>query len=134
MLVLNCLLLMIVFSLTINSAIVIAQTSTTFPLARERITEANAADLDVLAAWEAHTGAAYSLAFHPRGITLLSGGEDSAVRLWDMRTAQALRAFEGHQAPVHAVAYSLDGRLVAAGSDWQHDPPSLCGMPPVGKK
>ncbi|MCP4550221.1 MAG: WD40 repeat domain-containing protein, partial [bacterium] len=41
---------------------------------------------------------------------------DRAVRLWDIATAAELRRFEGHSRGVEAVAFSPDGKTLAAGS------------------
>ena len=62
-----------------------------------------------------HTGPVYSLAFAPDGRCLLSGSEDTSLRLWDLEVGQSLLVLEGHTGVVRAVALSHDGKWVATG-------------------
>jgi RNA polymerase sigma factor (sigma-70 family) len=61
-----------------------------------------------------HEGVA-SIRFSPDGRTLVSGGYDRTVRLWDVATCKQRRRFLGHDGLVQTVAISDDGRLVASG-------------------
>jgi RNA polymerase sigma factor (sigma-70 family) len=51
-----------------------------------------------------------SVAFSPDGKTVLSGGEDHAVHLWDVATGKRIRTLQGGP----AVAFSPDGKTVAS--------------------
>lgn len=63
-----------------------------------------------------HTGRVDSVAFHPDGRTLVSGG-DVTARLWDLATRQTTTVLTG-EAWVVSMALSPDGRTLAvAGSD-----------------
>jgi WD40 repeat protein len=74
--------------------------------------------------WDAESGAAVlardglpeaqAVAFSPDGRYLASGHWDQAVRLWDARTGREVRRFAGHAGQVWAVAFSPDGRRLAA--------------------
>ncbi len=54
------------------------------------------------------------VAFAPGGKALVSCGADETIRLWDLTTGKELRRFQGHEAHVWAVAFSADGRTLAA--------------------
>ena len=55
-------------------------------------------------------------AFDPKGTRVLSGNNDSTMRLWDMETGRCLRIFTGHTASVESVAWSADQRRALSGS------------------
>jgi hypothetical protein len=82
-----------------------------------------------------HTGAILALAFAPSSATLLSGGGDSTVRLWDVATHASRGApLAGHTNPVRAVRFSPDGATFATGGyecgrSWRTDTAAQTGAP-----
>jgi len=63
-----------------------------------------------------HNGRVWSIAFSPDGRTLVSGGEDLTVRLWDVATGECVAEWSAHTDWVRSVAFSPDGRSVATAS------------------
>jgi roadblock/LC7 domain-containing protein len=61
-------------------------------------------------------GPTLSAAFSPDGSLLVTGHNDTIVRLWDITTGGLRGLLRGHMQPVWAVAFSPDGRLVASAS------------------
>ena len=58
-----------------------------------------------------------SFAFSSDGRSLLSGGPDGTVHLWDIVTGAELAKFTGHTGSVNAVAFSPLGKTAASISD-----------------
>ncbi len=64
-----------------------------------------------------HTGSILTLAISPDGRFLVSGGQDSTVKIWDLRTGNILRTLYGHNAKITSVAISPDSRFIASAAD-----------------
>ena len=66
-----------------------------------------------------HIGAVTSVAFHPDGHTIASGGgyDDRTIRLWNANTGELLNTLEGHTDYVTSVAFHPDGHTIASASD-----------------
>ncbi len=57
-----------------------------------------------------------SFAFSPDSKTIVSGGGDKTVRLWNTRTGGNIETLTGHTEAVSAVAYSPDGGTIVSAS------------------
>ena len=56
-----------------------------------------------------------SVAFHPNGEQLVTGGRDGRVKIWDRRTGRILRTLPGHRGLVSSLAFRpTDGRYLAS--------------------
>ena len=69
-----------------------------------------------LAEHEGHSRAVYSIAFHPDGSLVASGGFDAVTRLWDCRTGRNVLTLQGHAYGVLSAAFSPNGHYVATGA------------------
>jgi len=66
-----------------------------------------------------HDGIVTSLRFHPDGKTLLSGGVDGLIKVWDLATGDERLTLRAHEAPITSLAISADGTsVVSAQQDW----------------
>ncbi|TDL15066.1 WD40 repeat-like protein [Rickenella mellea] len=64
-----------------------------------------------------HFNGVYSAAYSPDGETIVSGGHDSTIRVWDVRTGRlALKLDNGYSGTVHSVTISPDGKQIVSGS------------------
>src|SRR5580765_3837018 len=73
---------------------------------------------------EGHSGGIVSLAFSPDGKTLASAGvtvfgsaPENNIRLWDSATGKNIRVFEREGFPVRCIAFSPEGKMLAACGD-----------------
>jgi WD40 repeat protein len=58
----------------------------------------------------------HAVAFSHDGRTLVTGGRDGTVSLWEVATGALRRRFHGHTADVGKLAFSADGRTLASAS------------------
>ncbi len=66
-----------------------------------------------------HEDGVFSVAISTDGKTIVSGGEDGTVRLWDNSGKAIGKPIKAHQGWVNSVAISTDGQtIVSGGSDW----------------
>jgi WD40 repeat protein len=63
---------------------------------------------------DGHRGPVWSAAF--AGNRLLTAGEDSWVRVWDLASGKEMQRFDGHTHVVYTLAVSPDGRRALSGS------------------
>ena len=69
-------------------------------------------------AFERHPGVVYTVAWHPVGDLLISGGSDGRLRWWEVQRGECVREQEAHQGTVQALKVSPDGsRLASCGDD-----------------
>ncbi|MFM7172006.1 MAG: WD40 repeat domain-containing protein, partial [Caldilinea sp.] len=65
-----------------------------------------------------HQGGVSSVDFSPNGQTIVSGGEDGTVRIWNAADLQPQQLFFNHIGAVTALNFSPDGqRIVSGGED-----------------
>jgi WD40 repeat protein len=57
-----------------------------------------------------HTAAVLAVCVTPDGRRVVTGGSDSTVRVWDLRTQACLHTMTGHHGPVGSVCVTPDGR------------------------
>ena len=62
-----------------------------------------------------HSSGVKSVAFSPDGDTLVSGGWDGSIGLWDVRVPEQNQTFHAHEGGVNSVAFSHDGFTLASG-------------------
>ena len=94
----------------------------------------NAANLKLVRALEC-PDAVVSAAFSPDGRFAITGTMDNTLQLWDVKSGQRLRVFEGHTSEIKSVAFSPNGRFALSASadstailwelDWDYEFPSI---------
>lgn len=67
--------------------------------------------------WIAHAGPANRIEFHPDGSFVVSGGEDSAIRFWEIPQPKVFCELKGHEKGVTSVRFSADGTSLLSSSN-----------------
>lgn len=65
--------------------------------------------------YQGHTGPVYTVAWSPDGTRIASGGNDSTVQVWNVRTGRRLLLYTGHVGTVYTVAWSPDAFRLGTG-------------------
>ena len=65
--------------------------------------------------YSAHEGSVSSLSFHPSGNYLISGSQDSKIKIYDLLEARPIYTLSGHQNQVTAVSFSPKGDYFCSG-------------------
>ncbi|KAJ5950023.1 hypothetical protein N7454_001607, partial [Penicillium verhagenii] len=58
----------------------------------------------------------HSIALSPDGMFIVSGSDDSTVKIWSMESQKCLKVLDGHTSAVNSVQYSNDGARILSGS------------------
>lgn len=64
-----------------------------------------------------HTSACISIAHHPQGHYLATGGSDSLISIWSTSSWICHRTIGSVIGPVRSIAFSFDGSYIVGGSD-----------------
>lgn len=62
-----------------------------------------------------HRGEVYSVKFSPDDLSVVSGGQDGTIRVWDKITGKETARIEAHDSCVNCLSYSDDGSRLASG-------------------
>ena len=64
-----------------------------------------------------HTSWINSIAISPDGKYIVSGSDDTTIKVWDFKTGECLNTLEGHIDSVNSISISPDGKYIVSGSD-----------------
>lgn len=70
---------------------------------------------DLLHVVNVQQGYLHNVAFSPDAVTFATAGDDGTVKLWNSQTTAPLATLAGKSGPAHSLAFSRDGRMLAAG-------------------
>lgn len=74
--------------------------------------------IQVIRSYHGHLSGVYSIALHPNLDVLMTGGRDSVVRVWDMRTKVQAMVLSGHDQTVCSLlAQAPDPQVRAGGGE-----------------
>ncbi|MEN8244368.1 MAG: caspase family protein [Thermodesulfobacteriota bacterium] len=72
--------------------------------------------VQLLSRLKGHSGKVRSVAFHPDGKVLISGGQDRKIRHWQAKDGKSLGVLTKAKHPISALAFSPDGKLIVSGN------------------
>jgi pleiotropic regulator 1 len=74
----------------------------------------------VIRSYHGHLSGVYALALHPELPFLVTGGRDSAVRLWDIRTRLQVHCLSGHSSTIASLlTHAADPQVISGSHDKQ---------------
>ncbi len=92
-------------------------TSVFFGSSDNRMLQMDRQSGEILNTWKAHDRSVFSLALHPEGAYMLSGGMDAHLNVWDSTPPFQSRAkIPAHNFTVNAILFSPDARFFVTGS------------------
>ena len=65
--------------------------------------------------FDGHVGPVYLLCWSVDSRFIISGSQDSTMKLWDMKTRKLMLDLPGHADQIYALDWSVDGAYVASG-------------------
>lgn len=74
-------------------------------------------ELTISGQFEGHEFTVWSLAMTSDGLTIISGGQDATIRLWDVGTGRELQKLTGHDGPVYGLAVMADNQRFVSIAD-----------------
>jgi pleiotropic regulator 1 len=76
--------------------------------------------VQVIRNYHGHLSGVYSLALHPTLPLLVTGGRDSAVRVWDIRTRLQVHCMSGHASTIASLLTNkADPQIISGSHDKQ---------------
>ena len=72
--------------------------------------------MQVIRSYHGHLSGVYCVTTHPTLDLLFTGGRDSVVRVWDIRTKAEVMVLGGHKGTIHSVATQAGEPQVVTGS------------------
>jgi pleiotropic regulator 1 len=76
--------------------------------------------IQVIRNYHGHLSGVYSLALHPTLPLLVTGGRDSAVRVWDIRTRLQVHCMSGHASTIASLLTNkADPQIISGSHDKQ---------------
>ncbi|MGD9397075.1 MAG: WD40 repeat domain-containing protein [Candidatus Thorarchaeota archaeon] len=66
---------------------------------------------------EGHEFTVWSLALTHDGMTIISGGQDATIRLWETTSGKEIHKFVGHDGPVYGLILMPDGKKLVSIAD-----------------
>jgi WD40 repeat protein len=64
----------------------------------------------------AHEGSANSVAFHPSGELLISGGKDAHLNIWNANNYQLIKSIPAHNYAIYGIEFNPEGTIMATAS------------------